>query len=226
MDKTNITLNKFTCDTSLTTLVLFKELLKHEYSTNVGWGFSSVNLLDNMIYAKLLKDVTAYYRVWNSDTHNMERISYKMIKEVSFYIDFANCFICVEGGNSCMNSLKQTLRTLFWNKFVYSPLSITPYDYIVVLQDKKILERVDEITIDDYKSCSSFLGKYTAKIVDSDLDISILSPLKTMISKAKMMLTIDDDIATLAVSRSCTISMACSDNIKSKVFEQITKIVY
>lgn len=224
MEKTNVIINRFKCNSSVTSYMLFEEMLKIAYSTESGFGFSEVNLVRNTISAKILKDVSASYRIWNADTFSMEKVSYMRIKEILFSIDFSNNYIMVEGGVSCMNTVKQALRNIYWNTFVYTPLQITPLDYINAFHDDKILNNIEELTIDNYKSSEHFLGRFIAKIITPEFDISILDSYRDMITKVKLNLIVDNQDAIIIVGKSNSISLKCSDSVKEKLLEYITKI--
>lgn len=226
MEKINITFNKFTCQSSITPLTLYKELIKNPYKSDCGWGFSEVSLLGESISAKLLKEVSASYRVWNADTNSMDKVSYNRIKEIPLLIDFTNNFIIVEGGVTCMNIIKQVLRTIYWNSFVYFSPNITPCDYIAAFHDDKYLESIIELTLDNYKSNNYFLGKYIAKVTVPDFDITLLNEYRDLIGKVKLSLLFENEDVILTVSKTNSMVLSCSDNIKYRFLEYITKITY
>ena len=147
MDKYSIVLNRISISSHITIKDFFTELIKREYDRESVWGFSNVNLIDSLVSAILLKKVTAYYRVWNDKTGEMERQSYNMIKEIKFCVDFKKSYFMVEGGVSNMNIVKQSFRNMFWNSFIYSSIDKTPYDYLLLFQKDKLLVDIDELTI-------------------------------------------------------------------------------
>lgn len=226
MDKYSIVLNRISISSHVTIKDFFTELIKREYDKESVWGFSNVNLIDSLVSAILLKKVTAYYRVWNDKTEEMEQQSYNMIKEIKFCVDFKKSYFMVEGGVSNMNIVKQSFRNMFWNSFIYSSIDKTPYDYLLLFQKDKLLVDIDELTINDFRFKEIFLGRYIARLTMPILDIEFLSNYKSSISKSKMILKYMDENIIFTVSKTNNLTIACSENVKFSFLEYLMSKLY
>lgn len=226
MDNFNLVFCKFTIDRSIDSKSFYTDLIGKEYSELDGWGFSDVDVVDDVVSATLLKSITAYYRSWNTQTNEMERQSYSMVKEIRFFVDFEKKYLSVEGNNADMNKVKQAFRSQFWNMFTYEPLKLIPFNYLQIFEKDKILTKIEDVTINDFACGSLLLGRYVAKFLSVSACSKELEEYKTNLIRIKAILNYQDEQMSLVVSKNNTLCICCNDNIKYSFFKYLTSKLY
>lgn len=226
MIKYTITIDKISSNSGMSTRDLFLKMIGKEYNDSIGWGFSTLSILGTQITGLLLKEVTKYFNTWDEAQNTLIRQSYKTIKEIRFYIDIDQSFICVEGGLRDLNTLKQSLRQTLWNEFVYSSLGRIIGDYISIFENDRILLSIDEVTFVDYKVGDMFMGTYIAKVLNSDTRLFNVDSYKEIIAKFKTTLKIDENFVKLCVSRTNSFSFSCDESIKQSFIDYLKTITY
>lgn len=226
MIKYTITIDKISSNSGMSTRDLFLKMIGKEYNDSIGWGFSTLSILGTQITGLLLKEVTKYFNTWDEAQNSLIRQSYKTIKEIRFYIDIDQSFICVEGGLRDLNTLKQSLRQTLWNEFVYSSLGRIIGDYISIFENDGILLSIDEVTFVDYKVGDMFMGTYIAKVLNSDTRLFYVDSYKGIIAKFKTTLKIDENFVKLCVSRTNSFSFSCDESVKQSFIDYLKTITY
>lgn len=226
MIKYTITIDKISSNSGMSTRDLFLKMIGKEYNDSIGWGFSTLSILGTQISGLLLKEVTKYFNTWDEAQNTLIRQSYKTIKEIRFYIDIDQSFICVEGGLRDLNTLKQSLRQTLWNEFVYSSLGRIIGDYISIFENDRILLSIDEVTFVDYKVGNMFMGTYMAKVLNSDTRLFYVDSYKGIIAKFKTTLKIDENFVKLCVSRTNSFSFSCDESVKQSFINYLKTITY
>lgn len=226
MDKFNLTFSKFTIDKSFDSKSFYADLIRKEYSEIDGWGFSDVDVVDDIVSATLLKSITAYYRSWNTETNEMERQSYRMVKEIRFFVDFEKNYLSVEGSNADMNKVKQAFRSQFWNMFTYEPLKLIPFNYLHIFEKDKILTKIEEVTINDFACGNMLLGRYVARLTSISAGPIELEEYKETLIRIKALLSYHKEWVNITVSKNSSLSISCSDNIKYSFFKYLTSKLY
>lgn len=226
MIKYTITIDKISSNSGMSTRDLFLKMIGKEYNDSIGWGFSTLSILGTQISGLLLKEVTKYFNTWDEAQNTLIRQSYKTIKEIRFYIDIDQSFICVEGGLRDLNTLKQSLRQTLWNEFVYSSLGRIIGDYISIFENDRILLSIDEVTFVDYKVGDMFMGTYMAKVLNSDTRLFYVDSYKGIIAKFKTTLKIDENFVKLCVSRTNSFSFSCDESVKQSFINYLKTITY
>lgn len=226
MIKYTITIDKISSNSGMSTRDLFLKMIGKEYNDSIGWGFSTLSILGTQITGLLLKEVTKYFNIWDEAQNTLIRQSYKTIKEIRFYIDIDQSFICVEGGLRDLNTLKQSLRQTLWNEFVYSSLGRIIGDYISIFENDRILLSIDEVTFVDYKVGDMFMGTYIAKVLNSDTRLFYVDSYKGIIAKFKTTLKIDENFVKLCVSRTNSFSFSCDESVKQSFINYLKTITY
>jgi len=226
MEKFNLSFNKFEIQGKLDKNIICSELRKRKYSETEGWGFSDVDCVDSLVTAKLLKSVTAYYRIWNASTAEMERQYYNMVKEIRMYLDFDRMLIAVEGNTADMNKLKQVFRSVFWRGFVYEPLKISPFGVLEIADNDQKLSCIDELTISDFNFNNIFLGKYVAKPANGQILLKDVIPYKENLAKVKIKIVVDEYHLKIAAGKSGTITVECDEDVKYSFFKYLTSKLY
>lgn len=226
MEKFNLVFSKFTIDKSIDSKCFYADLIRKEYSDQDGWGFSDVDVVDDVVSATLLKSITAYYRSWNTETNEMERQSYSMVKEIRFFVDFEKNYLSVEGCNADMNKVKQAFRSHFWNKFTYESLTLKPFNYLQIFEKDKILTKIEEVTINDFACGGMLLGRYVAKFLSISTCSKELEEYKANLIRIKAMLNYHDEQVNLIVSKNNSICIYCNDNTKYSFFKYLTSKLY
>lgn len=226
MIKYTITIDKISSNSGMSTRDLFLKMIGKEYNDSIGWGFSTLSILGTQITGLLLKEVTKYFNTWDEAQNTLIRQSYKTIKEIRFYIDIDQSFICVEGGLRDLNTLKQSLRQTLWNEFVYSSLGRIIGDYISIFENDRILLSIDEVTFVDYKVGDMFMGTYIAKVLNSDTRLFYVDSYKGIIAKFKTTLKIDENFVKLCVSRTNSFSFSCDESVKQSFIDYLKTITY
>lgn len=226
MIKYTITIDKISSNSGMSTRDLFLKMIGKEYNDSIGWGFSTLSILGTQITGLLLKEVTKYFNTWDEAQNTLIRQSYKTIKEIRFYIDIDQSFICVEGGLRDLNTLKQSLRQTLWNEFVYSSLGRIIGDYISIFENDRILLSIDEVTFVDYKVGDMFMGTYITKVLNSDTRLFNVDSYKEIIAKFKTTLKIDENFVKLCVSRTNSFSFSCDESIKQSFIDYLKTITY
>lgn len=226
MIKYTITIDKISSNSGMSTRDLFLKMIGKEYNDSIGWGFSTLSILGTQITGLLLKEVTKYFNTWDEAQNTLIRQSYKTIKEIRFYIDIDQSFICVEGGLRDLNTLKQSLRQTLWNEFVYSSLGRIIGDYISIFENDRILLSIDEVTFVDYKVGDMFMGTYIAKVLNSDTKLFYVDSYKGIIAKFKTTLKIDENFVKLCVSRTNSFSFSCDESVKQSFIDYLKTITY
>lgn len=226
MDKINLVFCKFTIDKSIDSKSFYADLIRKEYSEIDGWGFSDVDIVDDVVSATLLKSITAYYRSWNTETSEMERQSYSMVKEIRFFVDFEKNYLSVEGSNADMNKIKQAFRSQFWNMFTYEPLTLKPFNYLQIFEKDKILTKIEEVTINDFACGSLLFGRYVAKILSISACSKELEEYKANLIRIKAILTYHDEQVSLIVSKNNSLCIYCNDNTKYSFLKYLTSKLY
>lgn len=227
MDRFNIVFNKITVnDDGLDSKIFFSKLISISYSDNDGMGFTDVDMVDSLVSATFLKSITAFYRIWNAETGEMEKQSYELVKEIRFYVDFEKHCLAVEGNIADMNKLKGAFRNYFWKSFTYDSLSLSPYNYLEIFQNDHYLYSIDEITITDFPYSNILLGKYVAKIVNPTTDVDDISEYKYNIVKVKTRLNFENETIAFSASSNNLLNLACSDKVKYLFFKYLTSKLY
>lgn len=226
MDKFNLVFNKFAIDKKIDSKSFYADLVRKEYSELDGWGFSDVDIVDDIVSATLLRSITAYYRSWNTETNEMERQSYRMIKEIRFFVDFEKKYLSVEGNNADMNRVKQAFRSQFWNMFTYEPLTLTPFNYLQIFEKDKILTKIEEVIINDFACGNMLLGRYVAKLISISAGVKDLEEYKETLIRIKALLSYHDDCLNITVSKNSSLCISCSDNTKYSFFKYLTSKLY
>lgn len=226
MIKYTITIDKISSNSGMSTRDLFLKMIGKEYNDSIGWGFSTLSILGTQITGLLLKEVTKYFNTWDEAQNTLIRQSYKTIKEIRFYIDIDQSFICVEGGLRDLNTLKQSLRQTLWNEFVYSSLGRIIGDYISIFENDRILLSIDEVTFVDYKVGDMFMGTYIARVLNSDTRLFHVDSYKGIIAKFKTTLKIDENFVKLCVSRTNSFSFSCDESVKQSFINYLKTITY
>lgn len=227
MDKFNLVFNKITVNNNeLNSKEFFAKLISIPYSNKDGMGFTDVDLVDSLVSATFLKSITAFYRIWNAETGEMEKQSYELVKEIRFYLDFEKHYLAVEGNIADMNKVKGAFRNYFWKNFTYDTLSLSPYNYLEILQSDQYLNCINEITISDFSYSNILLGKYVAKIVDPTTDVDDLSEYKYNIVKVKTRLNFENETIAFSASSNNLLNLACSDKVKYLFFKYLTSKLY
>lgn len=227
MDKFNLVFNKITVNNNeLNSKEFFAKLISIPYSNKDGMGFTDVDLVDSLVSATFLKSITAFYRIWNAETGEMEKQSYELVKEIRFYLDFEKHYLAVEGNIADMNKVKGAFRNYFWKNFTYDTLSLSPYNYLEILQSDQYLNCINEITISDFSYSNILLGKYVAKIVDPTTDVDDLSEYKNNIVKVKTHLNFEDEVISFSAGSNNLLNVECSEEVKYLFFKYLTSKLY
>lgn len=226
MEKYNLVFSKFTLDKRINIKSFYADLIRKEYSELDGWGFSDVDVVDDVISATLLKSVTAYYRSWNTETNEMERQSYSMVKEIRFFVDFEKNYLTVEGCNADMNKVKQAFRSQFWNMFTYEPLNLAPFNYLQIFEKDKILTKIEEVTINDFVCGNMLLGRYVAKFLSISTCAKVLEEYKVNLIRIKAFLTYHNEQVNITVTKNSSLTICCNDNTKYSFYKYLTSKLY
>lgn len=174
MEKYNITFHKIGVRSRLTNKGLFLKFSEKSYSKDSGWGFSSLTLSDTAVHGILLKEAIRYYQVWNEESQVLEKRTYSLLQEINFSIDIEHGFCIVEGGMKNLNLLKQALRQTMYNEFTYSSLSMSPFQLLEFFVKEGKLHSIENIVLSDFKADAKFIGKYNARLINPNIDISEL----------------------------------------------------
>lgn len=170
----------------------FDTLCSSNYKETEGWGFDDVELSKNVLSATFIHKVYSFYYTWNEKLQLKEKQKVSVIKEVRFLMDFDRHLLMVGGKISDMNAIKQGLRKIFWNHFVYDDLQMLPYDYLSLFFSEGLYERILEVTINDFEYKKQMVGKYTVKRISNEKIESFLSENRLRIDKIKLLLSYHD----------------------------------
>lgn len=190
----------------------FETLRLSNYKETEGWGFDEVELSKNVLAAKFIHKVYSFYYTWNEKLQLKEKQKVSVIKEVRFLMDFNRHLMMVEGKISDMNAIKQGLRKIFWNHFVYDDLQMVPYDYLSLFISDGLYERILEVTICDFEYKSQMIGKYIVKRISAGKIESFLSENRQRIDKIKLLLTYHDKNVEVVVKGKERVSCQSSED--------------
>lgn len=224
MNKYHIIINRLRCNSSNNIALYVNELFEHPYFDEQGWGYRDVIYKDSIVSAMLQKKVPTYYNIWNEEIKQIERKIIQIIKEVQFEIDFNNEIIIVEGTNTQLNLIKQSLRQLFWNEFVYEQINMSPVDYIQLFSDLGILTSIDEISINDFRYNSCMIGRYIAKPLDQIGIMDKLIENAVNIIQVRMKIWMTEEECPLSISRNSMI-VESSEVAKDEFLNLVKKII-
>lgn len=226
MDKLNITFNLFKVVDGRTKTDIYADLIKQIYSDELGYGFTEVYLDDMLLSALLVKKVPTYYKTWNETEQMMEKKTLLIMKEIKFFMDFKSHHLYVEGGASSMNLLKQALRNSCWKTFVYEDLTIKPFNLLQSFIEDNIMGTLNEICISDFKFDNVLIGKYTAKLIDSQIPFDLIKQHSDTISKFKAAVQIENAEAEITIKNRNSMVISCSEEDKYTVFDYVSSKIY
>lgn len=206
----------------LSCIDLFKRIIEKEYSDSSGWGFSNVSLSDSLIMGTLLKSEIKYYQVWNPETSILEKKSYTQIKEINFRIDLTHNSFIVEGGVKDMNAVKQALRQIAYNEFIYSTIENTLYGLLSKFSVDEILASIEEIVLTDYRTDKLFVGNYNAKLIDPFVKIDSLANYEKLIGRFKAALYLSGENVVITAKSNSNFIIIGSENDKLEFMDYLT----
>lgn len=226
MDKLNITFNLFKVIDGRTKYEIYADLIKRIYSDELGFGFTDVYLDETLLSALLVKKVPTYYKTWNEAQQMMEKKTLLIMKEIKFFIDFKSHHLYVEGGVSSLNYLKQALRNACWKTFVYEDLTIKPFNLLNSFVEDNIMCALNEISISDFKFENVLIGKYTAKLIDSQIPFGLIQQHSDTISKFKASVQIENSEAEITIKNRNSMVISCSEEDKYTILDYISSKIY
>lgn len=166
----------------------FENLRSISYKEEEGWGFDDVERKKNIISAIYIHKVHSYYYAWDENLQTKDKRFVEVIKEIPFIMDFDKHLLIVEGKIQDMNAVKQGVRKVFWNHFVYDDLVMTPFDFLHLFVSENMLEDILEVTINDFEYQKQMVGKYIVKRIKLDNIEDFLDRNKQSIEKMKFSL--------------------------------------
>lgn len=167
----------------------FEKLCSISYKENEGWGFGNVEKKKNVIFAIYIHKVHSYYYVWDENLQTKDKRFVEVIKEIQFIMDFEKHLLIVEGKVQDMNAVKQGIRKVFWNHFVYDDLVMKPFDFLHLFVSENMLEDILEVTINDFEYQKQMVGRYIIKRIKLDDTKAFLERTKQTIEKIKFSLS-------------------------------------
>ena len=170
----------------------FENLRSISYREKEGWGFDSVEMNENVISAIYIHKVHSYYYIWDEKLQTKDKQFVEVIKEIQFMMDFDKHLLIVEGKVQDMNAVKQGLRKVFWNHFIYDDLEMNPVDFLHLFASEDMLEDILEVTINDFKYQNLMAGKYIVKRIKLDDTEAFLDRNKQCIEKMKFSLSFQE----------------------------------
>ena len=226
MDKLNITFNLFKVIDGRTKNDIYADLIKRIYSDELGYGFTDVYLDEMILSALLVKKNPTYYKIWNETQQVMEKKTLLIMKEIKFFLDFKSNHLYVEGGTSSLNCLKQALRNACWKTFIYEDLTIKPFNLLKLFVEDNIMSTLNEICISDFKFENVLIGKYTAKLIDSQIPFELIQQHSDTISKFKASVLIENTEAEITIKNRNSMVISCSEEDKYTIFDYISSKIY
>lgn len=167
----------------------FENLRSVSYKEEEGWGFDDVEKKENVISAIYIHKVHSYYYIWDENLQTKDKRFVEIIKEIRFIIDFDKHLLIVEGKVQDMNAVKQGIRKVFWNHFVYDDLVMNPFDFFHLFVSENMLEDILEVTINDFEYQKQMVGRYIVKRIKLDDTKAFLERTRQTIEKIKFSLS-------------------------------------
>ncbi|MCM1140071.1 MAG: hypothetical protein NC453_16005 [Muribaculum sp.] len=225
MDKYTVTIDKIEAIKDIGSNALFIKMSEKEYSTQSGWGFSTLTLYNDLISGCILKKTAKKYFTWDEASNSLISKTYDIIKEFRFFVDLKRSFMAVEGGLKDLNLLKQALRQICWSEFMYPSFSNKIGDYLSKFHNDGTLYEIEELTLSDFKIKNLFMGVYTARIIGENVGITQISEYLDAITKFKVSLNIKEHFVKLSASKCNSFVVVCEDSCRMDVLEYLTSIV-
>lgn len=214
MGKTNYALSKFWLSVEKKPKDFFKVLINKPYNDNIGFGFEDVYFEDGIINANLLKKTPTYYYSWDEGTNSKQKINIVFVKEIPIRMDFKDNILLACGTISDLNSLKESLRNLFWNNFTYDSLSMKPFDVLKLFKNSDSIESINEISILDFNFEGIMSGRFNVKNADVNKSLDYLLDSKKEIDKISIDIIFEENIIKLTFKNNGKFSLQGKEDSK------------
>ena len=189
INRLNLTSCKLDVSQSKTSNYYFENLSSISYKEEEGWGFENVEKKENVISAIYIHKVHSYYYIWDETLQAKDKRFVEVVKEIQFIMDFEKHLLIVVGKNQDMNAIKQGLRKVFWNHFIYDDLTMIPFDFLNLFVSENLLDAILEVTINDFEYKKQMIGKYIVKRIKFDNTGAFLNKAKESIENMKFALS-------------------------------------
>lgn len=209
----DLTICRLDTSTNNTCRYYFETFCSTQFREAEGWGFEGVEMKNDMISATFMHNVHSYYYIWNEIFQTKERSYVDVVKEVFFVMDFKRHLLIVKGKQQDMNSLKQGLRKVFWNHFVYDEIMMSPMDYFNLFVSENMLCCIKEVTIDNFEYMKQMVGRYVVKRINEEHSENFLMENWQNIEKMKLSVSFQDSMLDVVVK--------CGGRIISKSSEDV-----
>ena len=85
---------------------------------------------------------------------------------------------------------------------------------------------LNEICISDFKFDNVLIGKYTAKLIDSQIPFDLIKQHSDTISKFKAAVQIENAEAEITIKNRNSMVISCSEEDKYTVFDYVSSKIY
>lgn len=209
----DLTICRLDTSTNNTCRYYFETFRSTQFKEAEGWGFEGVEMKDCMISATFMHKVHSYYYTWNEILQTKERSYVDIVKEIFFVMDFSRHLLIVKGKLQDMNSLKQGLRKVFWNHFVYDEVTMSPMDYFNLFISENMLCSIKEVTIDNFEFMKQMVGRYVVKRINEDCSETFLMENRQNIEKMKLSVSFQDSTLDVVVKSSGRIICKSTEDV-------------
>ena len=222
--RSNFSLNKVTLP-GYTARKLHKFLSESSYSEESGAGILKSSRNEDVVSGLLLKRSPTFIDEYNPRTGDLEQREIFVFNEVSFHIDFKHNLLYSIGTATNLVQVRTFLKNRL-DGIEFTAAAISPYEVFNTLTKAGLDFAVKEVCVDKFNYQNKAVGRFSAKIFDSEIVPELVENYKMDVSRIVLDVQQEDEPFLLFVQNNNSIGISCEPDDVFENFETIKSILF
>jgi len=168
-------------------------ITSRKYTEETGFGFSHVEVSENILTAKILKRTPTYIQDYNIESQEIVRKQIFLFSDIQFSIDFNYYILYVVGGVSQLNYIKSILKNILEVEYESQPIDINASKFYQILVEKHIPSSIEQITINKFNYNNGFVGRFAGQVTLQSVGAELVSEYRNDIIKISFKIEVEGE---------------------------------
>lgn len=167
----------------------------HPFQIEYGEGIKIIDCDEDYLYCHYLVERVFYQNTYNAEIDDFEKIEYKRIESIPFYIDFIESTLDILGNKQWATKVIEYLGKITKYKIAISDVQINLLKIIEICNKEKIQYSVTKLKISGYIFFDNIIGDCLLNLIDYPKAYDILKKYENQIVNVTLNVKLEEKYA-------------------------------